>query len=85
MKKAFLFILLALLTTLQGHAVLKEKDLPQTLQILRTDVGNDTNQPTAERTGAQPADGHHEELEPELADALLSEAGLRVRPHLRLS
>ena len=40
MKKAFLFILLALLTTLQGHAVLKEKDLPQTLQILRTELTN---------------------------------------------
>jgi small-conductance mechanosensitive channel len=31
---------LALLTTLQGHAVLKEKDLPQTLQILRTELTN---------------------------------------------
>ena len=40
MKKAFLFILFALLTTLQGHAVLKEKDLPQTLQILRTELTN---------------------------------------------
>jgi small-conductance mechanosensitive channel len=29
---------LALLTTLQVHAVLKEKDLPQTLQILRTEL-----------------------------------------------
>ena len=40
MRKAFLVILLALLTTLQGHAVLKEKDLPQTLQILRTELTN---------------------------------------------
>ena len=31
---------MALLTTLQGHAVLKEKDLPQTLQILRTELTN---------------------------------------------
>ena len=40
MRKAILIILLALLTTLQGHAVLKEKDLPQTLQILRTELTN---------------------------------------------
>ena len=40
MRKAFLLILFALLTTLQGHAVLKEKDLPQTLQILRTELTN---------------------------------------------
>jgi len=40
MKKSFLIILLAVLTTLQGHAVLKEKDLPQTLQILRTELTN---------------------------------------------
>jgi small-conductance mechanosensitive channel len=40
MKKAFLTILLVLLTTLQGQAVLKEKDLPQTLQILRTELTN---------------------------------------------
>ena len=38
MRKAYLIILLALLTTLQVHAVLKEKDLPQTLQILRTEL-----------------------------------------------
>ena len=31
---------MALLTTLQSHAVLKEKDLPQTLQILRTELTN---------------------------------------------
>ena len=40
MRKAFLLILLVLLTTLQGHAVLKEKDLSQTLQILRTELTN---------------------------------------------
>ena len=38
MKKGLLAILLAVLTTLQVHAVLKEKDLPQTLQILRTEL-----------------------------------------------
>ena len=32
--------IMAVLTTLQGHAVLKEKDLPQTLQILRTELTN---------------------------------------------
>ena len=37
MKKSFIIIVL---TTLQGHAVLKEKDLPQTLQILRTELTN---------------------------------------------
>lgn len=31
---------MVLLTTLQSHAVLKEKDLPQTLQILRTELTN---------------------------------------------
>ena len=40
MRKAFLIILTALLTALQVHAVLKEKDLPQTLQILRTELTN---------------------------------------------
>ena len=40
MRKAFLIILFALLTALQVHAVLKEKDLPQTLQILRTELTN---------------------------------------------
>lgn len=40
MKKSFIIILLSVLTTLQGHAVLKEKDLPQTLQILRTELTN---------------------------------------------
>ena len=39
-KKAFLTILLVLLTTLQGQAVLKEKDLPHTLEILRTELTN---------------------------------------------
>ena len=38
MKKGLLAILLAVLTTLQAHAVLKEKDLAQTLQILRTEL-----------------------------------------------
>lgn len=40
MRRAFLLIFLVLLTTLQSHAVLKEKDLPQTLQILRTELTN---------------------------------------------
>ena len=40
MRRAFLLILLVLLTTLQSHAVLKEKDLSQTLQILRTELTN---------------------------------------------
>ena len=40
MRKAFIIILSVLLNVLQGHAVLKEKDLPQTLQILRTELTN---------------------------------------------
>ena len=40
MRRAFLLMLLVLLTTIQSHAVLKEKDLPQTLQILRTELTN---------------------------------------------
>ena len=40
MRRAFLLIFFVLLTTLQSHAVLKEKDLPQTLQILRTELTN---------------------------------------------
>ena len=40
MRKSFLIIILALLTTLQSQAVLKEKDLPKTLQILRTELTN---------------------------------------------
>ena len=36
--KRILLLLLILLTTLQIHAVLKEKDLPQTLQILRKEL-----------------------------------------------
>ena len=39
MKKNFI-IFLALLITLSAHAVLKEKDLPQTLQILRIELTN---------------------------------------------
>ncbi len=36
--KKLLLILLLCIGTLQSHAVLKEKDLPQTLQILRTEL-----------------------------------------------
>ena len=38
--KKFVTIFLALLITLSAHAVLKEKDLPQTLQILRIELTN---------------------------------------------
>ena len=38
--KRFATILLVMLITLSAHAVLKEKDLPQTLQILRTELMN---------------------------------------------
>lgn len=36
--KKFLLLLLLYIGTFQAHAVLKEKDLPQTLQILRTEL-----------------------------------------------
>ena len=36
--KKIIFIICLLVGTLQAHAVLKEKDLPQTLQILRTEL-----------------------------------------------
>jgi len=36
--KRILTVLLVLLTTLSAQAVLKEKDLQQTLQILRTEL-----------------------------------------------
>ena len=36
--KKLLLILFLCIGTLQSHAVLKEKDLPQTLQILRTEL-----------------------------------------------
>jgi hypothetical protein len=36
--KKILLILFLCIGTLQSHAVLKEKDLPQTLQILRTEL-----------------------------------------------
>ncbi len=38
--KKLLLILFLCIGTLQSHAVLKEKDLPQTLQILRTELTN---------------------------------------------
>ena len=38
--KRFATIFLVMLITLSAHAVLKEKDLPQTLQILRTELMN---------------------------------------------
>ena len=66
--KRILTILLVLLTTMSAQAVLKEKDLQQTLQILRTELTMH----------------HREPLEPELADALFPEVGLRLRPDLCL-
>lgn len=38
MKKIFTLLLLCLLTMFQAHAVLKEKDLPQTLGVLRAEL-----------------------------------------------
>ena len=38
MKKIFIFALLCVLTVFQAHAVLKEKDLPQTLGVLRAEL-----------------------------------------------
>ena len=38
MRKAFLIIISILLTTYQGHAVLKESDLSHTLSLLREEL-----------------------------------------------
>ena len=38
--RRLLIIIVILATTLSTHAVLKEKDLPQTLQILRSELVN---------------------------------------------
>ena len=38
MKKVFVFILLSLVTIFQAQAVLKEKDLFQTLGVLRSEL-----------------------------------------------
>ena len=38
MKKIFALMLLCLFTTFQAQAVLKEKDLPQTLGVLRAEL-----------------------------------------------
>lgn len=38
MKKIFIFVLLCVLTVFQAHAVLKEKDLFQTLRVLRAEL-----------------------------------------------
>ena len=47
--KRFLTIIVVLLTVLNVHAVLKEKDLAQTLQILRTELTNNVRD-MSERT-----------------------------------
>ena len=44
MKKIFLFALLCVITVFQAHAVLKEKDLPQTLGVLRAELEQTYNQ-----------------------------------------
>ncbi|MBP5650232.1 MAG: hypothetical protein J6X01_04030, partial [Bacteroidales bacterium] len=44
MKKILLFALLCVLTVFQAHAVLKEKDLPQTLGVLRAELEHAYNQ-----------------------------------------
>jgi small-conductance mechanosensitive channel len=44
MKKILVFALLCVLTVFQAHAVLKEKDLPQTLSVLRAELAQTYNQ-----------------------------------------
>lgn len=44
MKKILVFALLCVLTVFQAHAVLKEKDLPQTLGVLRAELEHAYNQ-----------------------------------------
>ena len=38
MKKIFLFLLIALYFSVQSHAVLKEKNLEQTISVLRSEL-----------------------------------------------
>ena len=44
MKKILVFVLLCALTLFQAHAVLKEKDLPQTLGVLRAELAQTYNE-----------------------------------------
>lgn len=44
MKKILVFVLLCMVTVFQAHAVLKEKDLPQTLGVLRAELEQAYNQ-----------------------------------------
>ena len=44
MKKILVFVLLCMLTLFQAHAVLKEKDLPQTLGVLRAELAQTYNE-----------------------------------------
>ncbi len=44
MKKIFALVLLCLFTVFQAHAVLKEKNLPQTLGVLRAELERSYNE-----------------------------------------
>ena len=47
MKKFFVFVMLCVLTVFQAQAVLKEKDLPQTLGVLRAELEQSFNEQQA--------------------------------------
>ena len=47
MKKIFVFLMLSVLTVFQAHAVLKEKDLAQTLGVLRAELEQSYNEQQA--------------------------------------
>lgn len=47
MKKIFVFVMLCVLTVFQAQAVLKEKDLPQTLGVLRAELEQSYNEQQA--------------------------------------
>ena len=90
MKKLIL-ILILLIGTLQVHAVLKEKDLPQTLQILRTEL-TDYHRELSDQIEMNKIQREQirDQLisimsQSKLADALFAETRVCVRSHLCMS
>ena len=74
--KKIIATLLVLLITMNMHAVLKEKNLEQTLSILRTELTQKHQELNS--LADQRAEGDHEAKQPECADALFPKARLCV-------
>ena len=90
--KRIVFFFAVFLTTLSAQAVLKEKDLSQTLQILRTELTNyhrelsvqmELSKQQSERVRNQLIETMKRSNQNSL-DALFAEAGICVRPDVRL-